>query len=345
MTGEDHPEGDRTRDGSGSAVMAVEGGGSRTRGALARDGVVLIRRDGPSINPQSVGPALGTASLLAICQDLWRGRPTELNGVDIMCICVASAPTVDELSALVDDLTATALPGRPRELWVANDMLPVVCYPDGPTAVAVICGTGTSFAARAPQAWARASGLEWILSDEGGGTDLGMRGLRAIVRAADGRGPTTQLTAMAEEWHSDDPPRVLRHVHGHNYPKPVVASFAPYVLAAAAEGDRVADGLVSDSAQELMDGCAAVIMRSGIADEAFPIVMSGSLLVEASSPLRLKLLARLADTYPKASLSTILDPLDAVVRLTRRIRADPQAVASASYAIPVMKRVLTYGQE
>ena len=41
---------------------------------------------------------------------------------------------------------------------------------------------------------ARASGWGYLLGDEGSGYDIAIKGLRAVARAADGRGRPTELT-------------------------------------------------------------------------------------------------------------------------------------------------------
>ena len=62
--------------------------------------------------------------------------------------------------------------------------------------VAVIGGTGSNFYAKNGNKEARASGLGFILSDEGSAFDIGVRILRATVKSFDGRGKKTILEKL-----------------------------------------------------------------------------------------------------------------------------------------------------
>ncbi len=79
--------------------------------------------------------------------------------------------------------------------WVVNDLVPLVALGEpGRSHLVAVCGTATGFGVCTDdsRSW-RASGQEYLLSDEGGGHDVGVEGLQASVRAVDGRGPATAL--------------------------------------------------------------------------------------------------------------------------------------------------------
>jgi N-acetylglucosamine kinase-like BadF-type ATPase len=163
--------------------------------------------------------------------------------------------------------------------------------------VAAIVGTGTGYAARTGlDRWARVGGADYLLSDEGGGFDLGVQGLRAAVRAVDGRGPATELVGRARSWADVQGREGLLDALFERvyvaYPRVGVASFARVVIEAAAAGDAVALRLVDEAAGEVQLGICTAATRTGIADHAPTVVLSGS-LVAARSPLRDRLTARL----------------------------------------------------
>ena len=81
--------------------------------------------------------------------------------------------------------------------------------PDG-WGVAVICGSGMNAVGRAPDGRvARFAGLGEIAGDRGGGSGLGMWGLGAAVRAVDGRGPATTLSALVPAHFGLDEPAAV----------------------------------------------------------------------------------------------------------------------------------------
>ncbi|HEU0192088.1 MAG TPA: N-acetylmuramic acid 6-phosphate etherase [Mycobacterium sp.] len=100
------------------------------------------------------------------------------------------------------------------------------------------------------------------LGDEGGGAWIGAGGLRAALRAHDGRGPSTTLldAARARYGAPETWPGQFTDVAA-------LASFAPDVL--AAEGDAVAQAIVSAAAGALAETVGAV--------GGGPVVMVGGL--------------------------------------------------------------------
>ncbi|WP_332757124.1 BadF/BadG/BcrA/BcrD ATPase family protein [Streptomyces sp. MT206] len=317
--------------------LLVEGGGSRTWAALATFDSVVAEREGPSTNPRSVGHDQAHDTLAGLVRALPRTGP--LRGVVAAHGAASTRACADEFAALIRRALATA--GHPPvPVLVTNDIVPLLLDGDGPLCV-VICGTGTGFAARNGDRWARASGLEWLLSDEGGGHDLAARALRAVVRAQDGRGSATALIDAARRWC---PPglgadtflgEALFHaVHGDAARKPYVASFAPFVLDAARAGDVVAGGLLDDAARELAEGAEAVCRAVGLAAATPPaLVLSGSLL--HSDVLRERFLSRARAQFGVGVVPRVAAvPGPGLLHLLGLWR-DPAALAALGRAMPV----------
>jgi N-acetylglucosamine kinase-like BadF-type ATPase len=191
--------------------------------------------------------------------------------------------------------------------------------------VAAVCGTGTGFCAVNPAQGlsARASGQEYLLSDEGGGFDIGLRGLRAVVRAADGRGPATALSAALAAWRDVTPATLRGLIHGSEEPKVLVASFATSVLLAADQGDPAARAIVAQAVDELLAGVQAVARRAQLSD-AFEIVLSGSNLTAAPA-LQAGLRRALDEVLPRTRVLAIGgSPLDAVARMAAILPGEPR---------------------
>jgi N-acetylglucosamine kinase-like BadF-type ATPase len=215
---------------------------------------------------------------------------------------------------------------------VTNDVPPPLLDASGELVV-VVCGTGTSFVARgADGRVARASGREYLLSDEGGGFDIGLRGLRAVVRAADGRGPATDLTAAATQL-GGSVDALCAMVTGRDDVKPFIASFAPNVLVAATVGDRVARDIVEYAAAELVTGISAVTDSASLSPP-IRVRMSGSLLVGDHDALRLAL-ARQVDHDVQLSPVT-RSPLELVAAFV-------DAVCESSLDVTGVRSVFPFG--
>jgi N-acetylglucosamine kinase-like BadF-type ATPase len=153
---------------------------------------------------------------------------------------------------------------------------------DAATAIVLIAGTGSNcFGRRADGRMAQAGGLDFLLSDEGSGYDIGSRLLRAVVRAEDGRSePTLMRSLLYDRLAINDLSALSRIVYKDYSSKFAVASLAPLVSEAAERGDAVARDILTHSVNELVKMVDAVINRLELRDEAVPVVRGGSVFHE-----------------------------------------------------------------
>ncbi len=205
----------------------------------------------------------------------------------------------------------TDLPGRHRlcgtvgdttdvaEVWLADD---AVTTHAGALSlgwgVSVFAGTGVACLAVPEQGVPRIiGGHGYLLGDEGGAFWIGREGVRAVLRAADGRGASTALSAVAAARFGglDD---LGDRLHSARRPVNDIAHFAPDVLTIADDGDRVAERIVDEATTELVllvrAGATAVDPTGGSVAAGF-----GGRLLVADSPLRRRLDARLAGELPR----------------------------------------------
>nr|WP_082955148.1 N-acetylmuramic acid 6-phosphate etherase [Mycobacterium mantenii] len=235
---------------------------------------------------------------------------TDLGPVDEVVVGAAGALAApDAARALGDSLSASL---RTERVTVTSDA--VIAHAgalNGRPGVALIVGTGVvALSIDANGALRTADGWGPWLGDEGGGAWIGAAGLRAALRAHDGRGPSTSLLDAArarfgapETWP------------GQLTGAAALASFAPDVL--AAEGDAAALAIVSAAAQAL----AATARAAGDG----PVAMVGGLagVFDGVDALRARL-----DLIPAAG-----DALDGALRLGGihepyliRVQADPEVL-------------------
>jgi dTDP-4-amino-4,6-dideoxygalactose transaminase/N-acetylglucosamine kinase-like BadF-type ATPase len=292
-----------------AARLLVDGGGTTTRVALWRDGddTACVRCDGPSCNPRSVGRTRALAHLDDLMRTAWQRRPADVDSLDSAWLCLSTASTrkaLDDFATGLLDLPSSPL-HQAADVWVTNDIGPLLVHDGHATdRVVVICGTGTGFSAVnvTKGLTARASGKDYLLADEGGGFDIGLQGLRAAVRDTDGRGPRTRLTRSVRQWRDVGQDELFDLVHGSDEPKVLVASFAPFVLSAAQEGDACARGIVQRAVEELVAGVRAVAERAELSGPHEVVLVGSNLLGEQPSLLRTEFEQRLAETVPEASV-------------------------------------------
>lgn len=325
---------------SSGSWLLLEGGGSRTWVAVLGDRQAQV--SGPSTNVfTAAGPAAKQRLRTLIGSVL---RSAGLSPTDLRLVFVAHGAAATNRSALrFVKLLTEILSGLEAkcELIVTSDMVPVIVSAPGQAAAAAISGTGTVFAAhREFTFWARSSGVDYLLSDEGGGFDLGMQGLRAAIRATDGRGAATTLADRARRWVGPSGSAMLSELLYEKVyvarPRSVIAQFAREVLASAMEGDDVAIALIERAADEFLVGVRAVVEGVGITHDCPQIIISGS-LATVESPLRAAILARL---HHYMSPSSIIDyePTDLAVKaegIVRLIEAGGHGLEGLRKVLPV----------
>jgi len=133
----------------------------------------------------------------------------------------------------------------------------------GGPGVLLVVGTGSMAWGRDPSGREiRVGGWGGMLGDEGSGYWFGLGGLRAVARAADGRGPRTGLTeTLLEALGLHDPPSLIPWASTAT--KGEIAALAPRVLEAAFSGDPA-------GAELLKEGLEALLRHLDVARTAWP---------------------------------------------------------------------------
>lgn len=209
-------------------------------------------------------------------------------------------PTVPETRAeLAERVLAAA---DVDEVWVTGDDITAhIGALDGGEGVSLTVGTGVACVVSGSGHVRSLDGAGYLIGDEGGGFWLGSRGLRAVVRAHEGRGPATALStgAVARFGPLDG---LARRVHASPRPVDAVAQFAVDVLDAAEE-DPVAADLAARAADHLAH--TATVARDGLGSEPVTIALGGRLT--GHRVLRRLLEERLADATVVDAAGTSLD--------------------------------------
>ncbi len=322
------------------ARLLVDGGGTTTRVAVHSPGGPYAELTGPSCNPHSVGPARALATLADLVRQAWRDRPAGVDELESGWLCLSTASSRAAAESVAADLLASGALPAVGELWVTNDVAPLLVH-DGRVAdrVAVVCGTGTGFCGVHPAAGriARASGREYLLADEGGGFDLGLQGLRAVVRADDGRGPVTRLTDRLTPWRGVAVAELVEVVHSSPEPKLLISSFAEHVLAAAQEGDGCSRRITAAAAAELVTGIRAVAARTRLPAE-HEVVLVGSNLVGRYPVLRDQLCALLHTELPGVTAAPLAgSTLPAVAALAELLPGDQSLQDLLGRCLPLVR--------
>jgi N-acetylmuramic acid 6-phosphate etherase len=317
VAGEDGPEGPSHKNSAAEdLVLGIDGGGTRTVAFLATpsaDGWKLLGRGeaGPS-NQKAVGVSAALAALDAAVREAFAATGQPRRPVRAACLGLAGAGQPADQEVIRGWATRVGLAAT-VEVTADAALLLAAGTPDG-WGVAVVAGTGSmTFARSADGRTARAGGWGPLMGDEGSGYGIALEGLRAAVRAADGRGPATQLTEhLLAALKLTRPEELVGAVYGSD--RTSLAALAPVVLQAAAAGDATADAIVARAADELAAAAAAAARQLGLGP-AFPVALAGGLFV-SSADFRQRFLAALAGRGLRADpITTVTEPAEGAVRL------------------------------
>lgn len=304
-----------------SLFVGLDAGASNTHlRAQCPDADALIERRGPGANPNQTG--LDRAATVLV--DLVEEALAECPSADRLAVCagVAGAGREPEQTRLTEALRR-ALTGPERTVHVEvvpDALIAIDAAYDEDSGVVVIAGTGSMVLGRTPDGTLRrAGGWGSVLGDDGSGYALGRAGLRAVAAALDG-GPDTALRArLHDKFGIDDRDDLLEAVYRSDLD---VASVAPLVLDAAADGDAVATDRLAAQVGRLADQVGWLLERE--ASVTPRIALAGGLTQNAHyvRPLR----RALAGRVPDATVHRLRDdPVAGALRRARRLQTPPEA--------------------
>lgn len=268
---------------SASLAVGVDGGASRSRAlAVARDGSERASAAGPAaaLTPGRAEEAAGVVA------DLVR-RVVERAGdgsLGVLCAGLAGAASAAERARARAALDR-AFDRVPVRVITDVEGAFVDAFGADGAGLLLVAGTGSVAWGRSRTGEeARAGGLGPAAGDEGSGFDLARRALRAAGRAADGRGPPTDLLdALIGETGTGGARELGRWAL--DAPRADVAALAPRVARVARSGDPVARRLLREAVAELTAAVQAVDARLGGGSGSPEVALSGGLL-SGGGPLR-----------------------------------------------------------
>jgi N-acetylglucosamine kinase-like BadF-type ATPase len=304
------------------SVVGIDAGGTRTVCLMAdRAGRVVSEARGPGANLQSAGE-LEVEKVLhdVIGQAIGSGDPPS-------AICLGMAGVDRPADAETVRAILARIGGRATILVVNDALIALEAGAPGAAGTVVIAGTGSIAYGRDMRGRAaRAGGWGYVLGDEGSGYWLGRLALRAVVRAADGRGAPTGLTPLVlAHYGVDHPDALVQQIYQGGTRPAAIAALAKLVGQAADAGDTVAQQLVVLGARELAGAAASVACRLHIERE--PVVLAGGTLLGLRR-LRDVLVQELAIALPHAPILPLaVQPAVGAVRLAL-------AAASGRFTLP-----------
>ncbi|HYM24354.1 MAG TPA: BadF/BadG/BcrA/BcrD ATPase family protein [Vicinamibacterales bacterium] len=289
-------------------VLGIDAGGTKTVCLLANErGEILAEARGPGANLYVAGELAVEKVLHSVMESAIGGRGIVPSAI---CLGIAGVDRQDEartVSAIMRRI------GHQSRVLVVNDaLIALVAGARDDPAIVVIAGTGSIVYGRnsAGDA-ARAGGWGHMIGDEGSGYWIGREALSAVMRASDGRGPSTALTAeVLAHFEIADVSHLPKIVYDRELPRVNVAALGPLVERVAGQGDAAAAGILDRAAEELALSARSVATRLEMRGDAFTFHLAGGVF-RAVPWLAQELPRRLVEIAPRCQ-ARLLDEEPAV---------------------------------
>ena len=268
--------------------LGIDGGGSKTACVLGDDHSVLVTvTTGPS-NITRVGELRARESLHAAIRQSCAAAKIHPQEVQSICVGAAGAGR-EEVASIVRKIVAEVIAG---EIQVVGDMQIALqaALADGP-GVIVVAGTGSIAYARDTRGrTVRAGGWGYAISDEGSAHWIGRAAVAAVLRAADEginqkqseQDASIFFNELKSVWNLDSLEQLARTANSN----PDFAILLPAVLAAAKQGNALAERVLKQATAELAQ-IAKIVIR-WLADNdsnlrTIPLAMAGGVFCYAAS--------------------------------------------------------------
>jgi N-acetylglucosamine kinase-like BadF-type ATPase len=171
--------------------------------------------------------------------------------IDIMGIGMAGAGRETDIRKIKEKLLPLE---KVKQAYITDDArIALMGAHGGRPGMVVIAGTGSIvYALTTEGKIIRAGGWGPLLGDEGSGFWLGLKGIKAIIMAREGRGMNTSLEKpLLNKLDINQVEELVGFIHHSPLPRKEVATLAPLIVEEMLKGDRVAKELINEGLREL----------------------------------------------------------------------------------------------
>src|SRR6266508_3131353 len=208
-------------------VLGIDAGGTKTVCLLAdASGRIVAEARGPGANLHVAGELAVEKVLHEVMEQAIGDRTVGGAPLAPAAICLGIASVDREDEARTVGAIMRRIGGQSRVIVVNDALIALVAGADDAAGIVINAGTGSIVYGRnAHGEAARAGGWGHMIGDEGSGYWIGREALAAVMRAEDGRGPATGLTAeMLAHFKVADVSRLPRIVYDREVPRVSVAA-------------------------------------------------------------------------------------------------------------------------
>jgi len=167
----------------------------------------------------------------------------------------------------------------PKNTLIYNDTrIGLAAGSNSKNSIIIICGTGSNcLGVNDKGKEVNVNGWDYILGDEGSGYEIGVKALKAVMRAYDGRGEKTLLSeTIMEDLKIKTITKLVSWTYGSAFFKVRIAALAKTVCSTAEMGDEISIRILKEEAMEAINSISIVVQKLGLAKKEFDLVFVGN---------------------------------------------------------------------
>lgn len=258
--------------------LGLDAGATKTKAVLlSSDLKIVSEADAPGANAAEIGIERAIKSIEQAVLSLIKNN----NNEEIKaCFAIAGVDTKHEKQIWLDAIEKSdRIKHIIQDPIVINDTIAAIrSATKSKNAVVIIAGTGSNcWGINESGDEARTGGGAYILGDEGGAYDIGLKILKAVHKSIDGRSPQTILKELLfKKYNINNREELVNLIYSKPWEKPDIAQVAQLIEKAAEEKDETALKILKESINEIVLMIETVVKKLDLQDKEYDLVTTGS---------------------------------------------------------------------
>jgi N-acetylglucosamine kinase-like BadF-type ATPase len=162
----------------------------------------------------------------------------------------------------------------------------------------------------------KVSGWDYILADEGSGYQTGLKALKAVMKAYDGRGEKTLLSGtILEELNLKDILDLSKWAYDMPFSKDRISALSKTVCMTAQMGDRISIDILTEEVEEVVISVTTVADKLGFKNKDFDLVFVGGMF-KCKKHFKDPVISRLKSEFTGINFLPLLtDPVEGAIKI------------------------------
>ena len=303
-------------------ILGVDGGGTKTIAQITDlSGQLLAESKSGSSNYKSIGMEDAKININSAVLGAVRNLKTSSNiFFKSSCFGISGNDSREDKNIYYKIIFNNKIKHylNPSKTIICNDTrIGLAAGSDSKNGVMIICGTGSNcFGINEEGKEANVNGWDYILGDEGSGYEIGIRALKALMKAYDGRGSATLLSkTILEDLGIKDVRGLIGWAYKDSFSKDRIAAIAKTVCRTAEMGDKISIEILEGEAIETVNSVTVAASKLNLAEKEFDLVFVGNVF-KCEKYFKSVLMKKLKDKFPKINFKPLArGPVEGAIKL------------------------------